>query len=71
MTNVANMQNWLSRSSLTVDMKLAMIDTTDKEFPIYDVLNFSYKWDPKSFKQSKGVGGWICTDGYAKINSSN
>ena len=50
---------------------MAFIDTADKEFPIYDVLNFSYKWEPKTFKQTKGVGGWICTDGYANINTSN
>ena len=61
----------MSRASLTLDMKLAFIDTTDKEFPIYDVLQFNYKWDSKTFKELAGVGGWTCTDGYAKINSSN
>ena len=38
LTNVKDMQNWLTKSSLTLDMKLAFIDTSDKEFPIYDVL---------------------------------
>ena len=40
LTNVPNMQNWLSRSTLILNMKLAFIDKSDAEFPIYDVLDF-------------------------------
>ena len=40
LTNVPNMQNWLTRPSLILNMKLAFIDKSDAEFPIYDVLDF-------------------------------
>ena len=44
--NVPNMDRW-NRDSLTLEMRLAFIDNSDPEYPIYDVLKFIYQWDTK------------------------
>ena len=44
--NVPNMQHW-NKNGLVLDLRLAFIDNSDPEYPIYDVLKFKYTWDTK------------------------